>query len=203
MRFKHLLSLLGQHFARRRVGLFAGMALCLLASSATVNAALPTPNSSSLVSSSKISWNTLTPEQKIALAPLAAEWDAMEDLPKRKWLVIANKYTGMKPDEQQRVQDRLKTWAKLSPEQRMAVRENFSNTKKKTPEQKSTQWQQYQQLSEEEKLKLANVTKTKKNVTAIQPESKRTTPVLAPLKKGPPPVSATDSNRLASQTNIK
>ncbi|MDP3785570.1 MAG: DUF3106 domain-containing protein [Undibacterium sp.] len=158
----------------------------------------PPPNSA--LSSSKITWSSLTPAQKIALAPLAPEWDSIEELPKRKWLGIANKYAVMNPDEQQRIQDRLKTWAKLSPAQRMAVRENFSNTTKTPAAQKSAQWQQYQQLSEEEKLKLANTSKTKKNVTAIQPESKRTAPVLAPLKKGPP---AADGNALASHSTKK
>ena len=48
------------------------------------------------------------------------------------------------------------------------------------------QWQQYQQLSDAEKQKLASEAKTKKSVTTIQPESKRTGIVLEPLKKVPP-----------------
>lgn len=208
MRLEHILSSLKQALATRPKRLLAclGLGFLLVGSiSTTAFAALPAPNPSpdSVLSSQKIAWRTLTAEQKIALAPLAAEWDAMEELPKRKWLVIANKYTAMKPDEQQRVQERLKAWATLSSAQRMAIRENFSNTAKKTAEQKSTQWQAYQQLSDEEKQKLANEAKSKKNVTAIQPESKRTAPVLAPLKKGPPPAPITDNNALASQTIIK
>ncbi|MBR7798736.1 DUF3106 domain-containing protein [Undibacterium fentianense] len=138
--------------------------------------------------STKTTWASLTSDQKTALSPLANEWDKMDELRRKKWLGIANKYSSMKPEEQQRVQERVQAWVKLTPEQRMAVRENFSNTVKKTPEQKSAQWQQYQQLSDEEKTKLANEAKMKKSVTIVQPESKRTTPVLPPLKKGPPPV---------------
>jgi DNA repair ATPase RecN len=125
----------------------------------------------------------------------------MDDLRKKKWLGIADKYANMKPEEQQRVQERVQAWVKMTPEQRMAVRENFANTAKKSPEQKSAQWQEYQQLSEEEKAKLANEAKTKKTITTIQPESKRTSPILAPLKKGPPPINPASS--AASQAIIK
>ncbi len=195
MRFQHQLFLLRQLFAARQLKFVASILLGVASFASTAQPMSPPPNS--VLGSSKITWGSLTPAQKIALAPLASEWDGIEELPKRKWLGIANKYADMKPDEQQRIQDRLKTWVKLSPAQRMAVRENFSNTTKTPAAQKSAQWQLYQQLSEEEKRKLANTTKTKKNVTAIQPESKRTATVLAPLKKGPPPA---DGNALASHS---
>ncbi|WP_373921667.1 DUF3106 domain-containing protein [Undibacterium cyanobacteriorum] len=125
-------------------------------------------------------------EQKTALSALSAEWDNMDGLRQKKWLGIADKYSTMKPEEQKRVQERVAAWVKLSPEQRMLARENFTNTAKKSPEQKSAQWQQYQQLSDAEKQKLASEAKTKKSVTTIQPESKRTGIVLEPLKKVPP-----------------
>jgi hypothetical protein len=149
----------------------------------------------------KTNWADLSTEQQVALAPLSKEWDKMDDLRKKKWLGIASKSSNMKPEEKLRVQERMQAWVKMTPEQRMAVRENFANTAKKSPEQKSAQWQQYQQLSEEEKAKLANEAKTKKTITTIQPESKRTSPVLAPLKKGPPPANPTSG--AASQAVIK
>lgn len=151
--------------------------------------------------SGKIAWSQLSAEQKAALAPLANEWGKMDALRQKKWLGVANKYANMKPEEQQRVQERVQTWVKMTPEQRMAVRENFANTSKKSPEQKSAQWQQYQQLSESEKQKFVNEAKAKKTLTTIQPESKRTTPALAPLKKGPPPINSASSS--ASQASIK
>lgn len=151
--------------------------------------------------SGKVTWSQLNAEQKAALAPLANEWDKMDALRQKKWLGVANKYTSMKPEEQQRVQERVQTWVKMTPEQRMAVRENFANTSKKSAEQKSAQWQQYQQLSDAEKQKLANEAKVKKSITTIQPESKRTTPALAPLKKGPP--QAVPASSAASQASIK
>lgn len=183
------------------------------ATSASVAAAKPTTDASTKpviaktaaqiapTVTSKTNWADLSAEQKIALAPLSKEWDKMDDLRKKKWLGIANKYANMKPEEQQRVQERIDAWGKMTPEQRMAVRENFASTAKKSPEQKSAQWQQYQQLSDEEKVKLANQAKTKKTITTIQPESKRTSPILAPLKKGPP--AANPASSAASQASIK
>lgn len=149
----------------------------------------------------KTNWKNLSLEEKNALAPLANEWDKMDATRQKKWLGVSHKYSNMKPEEQQRVQERIKTWVKMTPEQRMSVRENFANTAKKSPEQKSAQWQQYQQLSDEEKKKFAHQAKVKKSITTIQPESKRTTPVLAPLKKGPSPVNPTSAS--ASQASVK
>lgn len=150
-------------------------------------------------SGDKLAWSSLTTEQKMALAPLASEWDKMDELRKKKWLGVAQKYAQMKPEEQSRVQERIQAWIKMTPAQRMAVRENYTNLTKKSAEQKSAQWQRYQQLSEEEKQKLAKEAKNKKSITTIQPESKRTTPVLQPLKKGPAtPSTASQSTTAAS-----
>jgi hypothetical protein len=131
-------------------------------------------------------WATLTAQQKLALAPLSGEWDKMDATRKKKWLEIANKYPSMKPDEQVRVQERIRDWVKLSPEQRMQVRENFAKTTKINPEQKSAQWQQYQQLSEEQKKQLASEAGTKKSITNLPPESQRNIQPLAPIRVGPP-----------------
>ncbi len=152
-------------------------------------------------STNKTSWKNLSLEETNALAPLASEWDKMDVNRQKKWLGVSHKYSNMKPEEQQRVQERIKTWVEMTPEQRMSVRENFANTAKKSPEQKTAQWQQYQQLSEEEKRKLANQAKAKKSITTIQPESKRTTPVLAPLNKGPAPINPASAS--ASQASIR
>ena len=135
-------------------------------------------------------WVALTPKQKLALAPLTTEWDKLDEIRKKKWLEIANKYASMKPDEQARVQERMETWMKLTPEQRMQVRENFARSKQIKPEQKSAQWQEYQQLSEEQKAQLANAANKKKSITNLPPESQRHIKSLAPIKTGPKPTSA-------------
>ena len=135
-------------------------------------------------------WATLTTQQKLTLAPLAPEWDKLDEIRKKKWLEIASKYASMKPDEQIRVQERMQTWMKLTPEQRMQVRENFTRSKQIKPEQKSAQWQEYQQLSDEQKAQLANEAGKKKSITNLPPESQRNVKPLAPIKTGPKPTPA-------------
>lgn len=147
------------------------------------------PASTSLAA--KPLWVTLAPQQKLALAPLAPEWDKMDEIRKKKWLEIANKYASMNPDEQARVQERMQAWMKLTPEQRMQARENFARTTQIKPELKSAQWQQYQQLSEDQKKQLANEANRRKSVTNLPPESQRNIKPLAPIKTGPKSVSQT------------
>lgn len=142
-------------------------------------------------------WSELNATQKAALAPLSAEWDRMDEIRKKKWLGIINRYTAMKPDEQARVQERMRDWVKLTPEQRMAARENFAKTTKVKPEQKSVQWQQYQQLSDEEKKRLASEASQKKTVTNLQSEALKNPKILAPIKVRPKPAAAPAANPVA------
>lgn len=172
------------------------LATCALtAAYAPVNAQVATPisppaASSSQPASSKLGWDSLSPQQKLALGPLSPEWDKMDQIRKKKWLEIANKFAAMTPDEQVRVQERMRTWMKLTPEQRMEARENFARTTQIKPEQKSAQWQQYQQLSDEQKKQLANEASKKKSITNLPPESQRNVKPLAPIKAGPKPVAS-------------
>lgn len=132
-------------------------------------------------------WSELNPMQKQALAPLAGEWDKFPEGRKKKWLEIVNRYAKMKPEEQVRVQERMREWIKLTPEQRMAARENFAKSSLVKPEQKSAQWQQYQQLSPEEKQRLAQEHAKKKSVTNLSPDLVKNPQILAPIKLGPKP----------------
>ena len=151
-----------------------------------MSAPLASTHASSIINAKPL-WTALTAQQKLALSPLAPEWDKLDEIRKKKWLEIANKYASMKPDEQVRVQERMQTWMKLTPEQRMQVRENFARSKQIKPEQKSAQWQEYQQLSEDQKTQLANEAGKKKSLTNVPPESQRNVKPLAPIKTGPKP----------------
>jgi hypothetical protein len=131
--------------------------------------------------SDKSQWKDLSRPQQVALEPLMAEWDHMEAVRKQKWLDIANRYASMTPDEQQRVQERMRAWLKLTPEERRVARENYTLTKKIDKSQKSAQWEQYQQLPEEEKRKLAADAATKKQITNLPPKTQPK--ALAPIKK--------------------
>jgi hypothetical protein len=132
-------------------------------------------------------WNELTPAQQQTLAPLASEWDRVDVLRKKKWLEIANKFTSMKPDEQQRIQERMREWIKLTPEQRRVARESFARSKKLGPNQKSAQWQEYQQLPEEQRKKLADDDAAKKRVANL-PTAHNKNKTVPPIKATPKPV---------------
>jgi hypothetical protein len=136
-------------------------------------------------------WNTLSAPQKVALEPLATEWDRMEGIRKQKWLEIANRFSSMKPDEQARVHERMRDWIKMTPEERRVVRENYTRTKKIDPGQKSQQWEQYQQLPEEQKKELAAQAasaRAKKQVANLPTQAQSNVKTVAPIKHGASPV---------------
>lgn len=135
-------------------------------------------------------WSELTPAQQQALAPLAGEWDKLDSFRKNKWLAIGNRYAKMKPGEQQRMQERMRDWVTLTPEQRRIARESYARAKRLNSEQKSAQWEQYQQLPEEQKKKLAADAASKKRIAtlpsnAAQASHNKTVP---PIKSAPKPV---------------
>jgi hypothetical protein len=123
-------------------------------------------------------WHELSRPQQVALEPLAVEWDKMEGVRKQKWLEIANRFSSMKVDEQQRVHERMRDWIKMTPEERRVVRENYTRTKKIDPGKKSAKWEQYQQLPEEQKKKLAADAAAKKQVANLpsKPHGKTVAP---------------------------
>ncbi|MET3129942.1 putative Fe-S protein YdhL (DUF1289 family) [Oxalobacteraceae bacterium GrIS 1.11] len=130
----------------------------------------------------KPSWNELNHAQQAALEPLAAEWDKLEGLRKKKWLEIANRFASMKPDEQQRMHERMRDWVKLTPEQRRTVRENYTRSKKFESSEKSAQWQQYQQLPEEQKQKLAADAANKKQLANLPYAAQNKAKPIPPIK---------------------
>lgn len=138
----------------------------------------------------KPAWTSLNPAQQQALAPLAGEWDQLELLRKQKWLEIANHFSSMKPDEQQRMQQRMRDWVKLTPEQRRVVRENYARSTRIDPGQKSLQWEQYQQLPEEQKKKLADDAPSRKRVANLPSAAQSKAPLLPPIQSARPPAAA-------------
>lgn len=100
-------------------------------------------------------WSGLTPAQTQALAPLAEEWNGLDAVRKKKWLEAAARFDKMAPAEQQRLHTRMREWAQLTPEQRRIARESYVRAIKLDAVQKSAKWEQYQNLPEEEKQKLA------------------------------------------------
>ncbi|WP_240788750.1 DUF3106 domain-containing protein [Ramlibacter henchirensis] len=100
-------------------------------------------------------WNELSPQQRVALQPLAGTWATLTEPHKRKWIALSRNYAGMSPQEQAKLHSRMSEWAALSPQQRTQARLNFGQTQGVSPDDKKAKWEAYQALSEEEKRKLA------------------------------------------------
>nr|WP_052170340.1 DUF3106 domain-containing protein [Massilia sp. JS1662] len=127
-------------------------------------------------------WRSLTPAQQVALQPLQAEWDQMDGVRKQKWLQLANRFATLKPEEQQRVHERMRAWVKLTPEQRELARETYTRTRKIAPEQKNATWESYLQLPEDQKKKLAASATARKTPRVVP--SQANGKVVAPLGQG-------------------
>ncbi|MGN6388410.1 MAG: DUF3106 domain-containing protein [Burkholderiaceae bacterium] len=133
----------------------------------------------------KPAWAELSSAQRDALAPLSSEWSGMDALHKRKWLTVAARFATMTPDAQQRLHERMRDWIGLTPEQRRLARESYYRAKRLGPREKTEKWEQYRQLPEEQKRKLAEKAPAKRRVTRLPPAHAVPHPV--------PPIKATPS----------
>lgn len=110
-------------------------------------------------------WSQLNLQQRDILAPLSGDWDKMENIRRKKWLGIADRYPGMKTDEQQRMKDRMREWAALTPEQRTKVRSSYKDFNQLPPEQKQVvrqKWDAYSNLPQEQQTRIREGGKSSK-----------------------------------------
>ena len=155
---------------RRYIG---GVILCLALS--TSIAAEP-PTTAVIGTPPQAVWSQLNAQQKTILAPLAGEWDKMENIRRKKWLAIAERYPTMKPDEQRRMQDRMREWASLTPEQRAKVRNSYKEFNQLPSEQKQAvkqKWEAYSNLPPDEKQR---VRQSGKSARLLAPTAEPTPP---------------------------
>jgi hypothetical protein len=134
--------------------------LCL-----TTVVAVEPPTSAIIGTPPQPEWIQLSPQQRDILAPLARDWDSMENIRKKKWLGIADRYPNMKQDEQQRMQYRMREWANLTPDQRTKVRSSYKDFNQLPPEQKQLvkqKWNAYTSLPPEEQQRLREKSKSSK-----------------------------------------
>ncbi len=130
-------------------------------------------------------WETLSTPQKLALYPLAERWAAMSEVQKRRWLALAGSFHQLPESEQARLHDRMTAWASLSAQQRIQARINFAAPQRLHVDDKRSQWDAYQALSNEEKMRLAAKAAAKPHgaATSIQPAApKKLTHVPAATK---------------------
>lgn len=161
----------------------------------------PRKPSAAKSAASQPSWQKLTPAQQQALRPLAGNWHELGEDRKRKWLEISRNYHALPPAEQAMMHSRMSEWVSLSQQQRTQARLNFVETKKLSPQEKAAKWQAYQELSPEEKKKLAAKASVQpagaavlKPMTASEKLTKvpvtRHTPKPTSAPNNPPPIHA-------------
>jgi hypothetical protein len=151
----------------------------------------------------KPEWKELSPAEQLALKPLQANWQTMGTGQKRKWQEVSKNFNQLPSAEKSKLHSRMTDWALLSPQQRAQARINFAEnlaiTDGLTAEQRAVQWQAYQQLSPEQKSKLAS--------TAAQPAIRVAAAAkpAEPLKNAPPPKHGTASAlaKTANTTSAK
>jgi hypothetical protein len=100
-------------------------------------------------------WNELTPAQRQVLAPLANEWNSIDDRSKERWLGVAGRFHKLPPEEQQRATQRMAEWSRMTPQERTQARLNFQESRTVPKAERQARWEQYQALSEEQKRELA------------------------------------------------
>jgi hypothetical protein len=117
-------------------------------------------------------WQDLTVSQQKALAPLAERWADMPLVSKRKWLEISKTFDKLSSAEQEKSHLRMSEWVALSRKERTQARLTFVDSKSMDAQQKAAHWQAYQELSDEEKRKLAQASQIKPTgATTVKPQA--------------------------------
>jgi hypothetical protein len=102
-----------------------------------------------------VRWQSLTPAQHEALAPLEHEWPTIDPARKQKWLVIAGHLNTLPPAERARISARMSEWARLSPAERGEVRLRYQEARQVPAPDRSARWEAYQKLPSNEKQQFA------------------------------------------------
>ena len=168
-----------------------------VAASKTTSSASSANGPASAASSSKPAWQDLTQVQQVSLKPLAANWNTLGASQKRKWIALAQNYPNLAPTEQIKLHSRMTEWVALSQQQRAQARLNFAQAKQLTPDEKAATWKAYQELTPEERQKLATsaVGKPMGAAAAAKPvpaQKLATVPVTRHSPKTSPKMAASD-----------
>lgn len=105
-------------------------------------------------------WQTLTPAQQAALAPLKRDWPGIDAPRKQKWLEIAARFPYLPPEERERIQARMTDWTRLSPSERAQARLQFQEVRQISPQDRQARWDAYLALPAEQREALAQRAKT-------------------------------------------
>ena len=126
---------------------FAALIVCIFIAFPAGAAQLQPDNKKPVQKPVRPVWSELTPPQQQILAPLQSDWDQLDALRRKKWVEIAGRYPKMKPEEQQRLQQRMTEWTRLTPAERKAARDRYQSLQKLPPQKRqevSSEWERYQ-----------------------------------------------------------
>jgi hypothetical protein len=70
-------------------------------------------------------WESLSPEIKQVLAPVASDWESMPGFQRKRLVNAAKHYPKLSLEEQARFREQLPRWAKLPHEERKDARETY------------------------------------------------------------------------------
>jgi hypothetical protein len=118
------------------------------------------------------SWQSLSAEQRSALAPLQNDWASIDSPRKAKWIEIAGRYPKMTPEDQKLMQARMSEWSRLSPSERARARLNFQEVKQLPHQERHDRWEAYQALPESQRQALASRAAAKAPTKSGIPEAK-------------------------------
>ncbi len=142
-------------------------------------------------------WSELEPSEQVALRPLQNDWASIDELGKRKWRRIAERYPEMNAADQERLQERMTQWAKLTPQERGKVRSQYLEAKKVPASSRQADWKAYQALSPDERKALAARGTTAPNATG---KSMEATAHSAAAKRNAPHAANASSAGVAAPT---
>jgi Protein of unknown function (DUF3106) len=132
-------------------------------------------------------WKSLGANERHALAPLAGSWASLTPSQKRKWREVSRNFGALPAAEQEKMQQRMRQWAALSPQERAQARLNFGKAveiaRELTPAERLARWQAYQALPAEQKKKLAEQARAKRQgaAPAAQPVSTQKLAMVPPI----------------------
>lgn len=101
-------------------------------------------------------WLVLTPAQQTALMPLERDWDSLDTSSRSKWLSIATRYATLPAEEQARMHERMRAWARSTPAERQQARIGFQVAQQVAADQRQAKWEAYQALPPEKRQELAD-----------------------------------------------
>ena len=101
-------------------------------------------------------WLALSPIQQTALMPLERDWDGLDTSSRSKWLSIATRFATLPAEEQARMHERMRAWARSTPAERQQARIGFQVAQQVAAGQRQAKWEAYQALPPEKRQELVD-----------------------------------------------